>query len=458
MLAHWESIKERLETILEPGPFLIWIKPLEASVTDETLTILAPNGFVAKNVREKLKEEIFNAATQTLGKKMNVVVRVAEKKNLTKNKSLEQAVAGAEIVSPLLSPVPQSEPKEENKLSSGGLSRFRFKFEDFVVGPSNELAHAAARSLCGRTLPTDQLVLCSGPGLGKTHLAHSIGWDLHQRFKQKNFKIRYLTAEEFASRFILAIRTRDMENFREAFRQKVDILLLEDVHFLQGKLKVQDELLSTLKALRENNSNVVLTSSFLPKDLLEIDSQLVSRLSSGCLAPIASPDLQTRKNILKIKAAKHNTTLPDEVRDLIAECIKSDVRQLESCLQSLIIKASIADQTLNLDMAKEILEHYMTDLPNTKSFNGIVDFICSSFELTLEDLRSKSRRKDLVTARNVIFYLSRKYTELTLEDMGQRLGRKHSTVLKGITSIERQLSLQTPSGHQLQDLLKRGGY
>ncbi|HBR07174.1 MAG TPA: chromosomal replication initiator protein DnaA, partial [Desulfovibrio sp.] len=181
-------------------------------------------------------------------------------------------------------------------------TRWRFSFDDFVVGPSNELAWAASTSLCRDTLTSDHLFLSAGPGLGKTHLLQAIGQNLSSRSNRRAPAIACLTAEEFATRLVLAIKAREVGRFKAEFREAVDVLLLEDIHFFQGKEKMQDELLCTLKALQARGCKVVCTSSFLPRELDGLGSSLVSQFTAGYLAEIQKPDFETRRRIVERKA------------------------------------------------------------------------------------------------------------------------------------------------------------
>jgi chromosomal replication initiator protein len=354
-------------------------------------------------------------------------------------------------------PSGQSTPARNRAPAASGGQNWRFSFDDFVVGPSNALAHAASQSVCQQSLEADQLFLCSAPGLGKTHLLQAIGDHLARTANTSTVRLRYLTAEEFATRMVLALKQGDIGRFKSEFRENVDLLLMEDIHFLQGKEKIQDELLCTLKALQSRGAKVVFTSSFLPRELSGVDRQLASRVGSGFLANIENPDLETRIRIVEQKALRyHSVSIPEEVSSLMAERICSDVRQLESCLQNLVLKAKLLNQRITLDLAMQVLSNYEME-PNSPDMDQIVKAVCSTFRLNASDLKSKSRKQGIVMARNTAFFLARKYTDLSLKDIGERFNRRHSTVLKGITKVEREISMKTPHGRQLEramDLLE----
>ncbi|WP_235185419.1 DnaA ATPase domain-containing protein [Desulfonatronum thiodismutans] len=358
---------------------------------------------------------------------------------------------------PVSAPVPMVRMTGNSTEDGAGFDtgRWRFSFRDFVVGPSNELAFSAARSICRHQLVTDQFYLCSAPGLGKTHLLQAIGQELTANggTKQGRVRLAYLTAEDFACRMVMALKQREMESFKAGFRDGVDVLLLEDIHFLQGKEKTQEELLATVKSLRGAGKKVVFTSSFLPKELPKLDSLLASQFCDGFMAVIDKPDFETRMRILEAKARVFQVQIPHDVNELFANSIQSDIRLLENCLQNLVIKARLMNQRITHGLALEVLKNYAPHTPKP-DLEKIIAFICRSFNLSHGSLRTKSRKKENVLARNTIFYLARKHTDLSLKNIGEAFNRKHSTVIKGITQVEREMSRQSPVGRQMDRLVQ----
>lgn len=336
--------------------------------------------------------------------------------------------------------------------------QWRYSFDDFVVGPCNELAYAASRNVCSSTQLMDMLFLSSTPGLGKTHLLQAAGYGLSLAANRRDLRTEYLTAEEFCSQLFASIKNRATDSFKTRFRD-LDLLLLEDVHFLQGKEKMQDELLATLKSINEKGGRVVLSSSFGPNDLHDMDDQLISRFSSGLIAKIERPDHETRLRIIREKSRLHQVVLPDNVTELLASRIHNDVRQIEGCLQNLVLKAKVLNTQVTLGMALETLQNY-SSLEPSLNFEDIVMQICRGFNLTIDQLNSRSRKREYVVARNAAYYLARKHTDLSLQQIGERFNRKHSSVLKGITSLEQEISRESLMGRQLQrtiGLIERSG-
>ncbi len=449
MEATWGHIQDILRKTLNPGHFQVWVKPLEAEIKGRSLHLTAPNEFVAVWVRDKLLSTIGEAAAASLGYRPEVVVKVGQNGN--------GAASGKSRVAPLTASssrlVSETGHQFGLPLTVGEGNRpkrqWRFSFDDFVVGPCNELAYAAARGICRDTLASDRIFLSSSSGLGKTHLLQALGCTLSGMTNGRSVRVEYLTGEEFATRMVIALKSKSIEQFKARFRDNVDVLLLEDIHFFQGKEKLQGELMATLNALQEHGSKVIMTSSFLPRELKDVDSHLVSRFCSGFLAVIDRPDFEMRRRILHSKAKIFQAVLPDAVAEMMAERIKTDIRQLESCLQNLVLKAKLLNRKITMDLAYQVVGDCALEQPEM-NIERIVDFICQNFELSIRQLGSKSRRHQVVLARNTAFFLARKYTDMSLKDIGERFNRRHSTVIKGITNVERELRQETPLGRQLE--------
>lgn len=436
----WEKIQNNLQKSLKSGIFQVWIKPLQGQLQDGTLFLSAPNEFVASWIRDRLQDKIKEAAAQALGYQPELSIHGLQAKSsvpLLENSSQNRMQ------------LPVSCEQHFSKPRS-----WRFCFEDFVVGDCNQLAYAACTSLCQTEFPAGSLFLCSGPGLGKTHLLQAIGHQLCQSKRQDCINVSYLSSEQFASQMVQALKNKQIDQFKSMYREQVDLLLLEDIHFFQGKAKMQEELLSLIKSLEAKGNKVVFTSSFLPKELDKVDTQLSSYFSSGLLAPINKPDLDLRLRLIKKKSTHFQIDIPDDICHLVATGITSDIRQLESCIQNMALKARLLKQNISQRLAREVLQNYSQE-SHTPSVESIAEFVCRTFELPLQKLRSKSRKKQVVLARNTAFYLARKYTELSLKDIGEHFNRRHSTVLKGITNVEREISRDSTLGRQVTQIADR---
>ena len=332
---------------------------------------------------------------------------------------------------------------DEKSLPSG---RYEFTFENFIKGPSNQFAFAAAQAVAANPSGAYNPLFIYGPsGLGKTHIMQSVGRAVQEQGGQA--RLAYLSAEDLASRYVAALRSNDVESFRARLRD-LDVLLLEDVHFLQGKEKMQDMVLTVIKSLQDRGGRAIFTSSFSPRELEKLDSQLVSHFCSGIVSPLERPDTEMCRHILERKAKSFQVLLPDEVCDLLAGRLQGDVRQLESCLKSLVFKARMLNCGLNPELALEVLQQYAT-VDCGPDFASIVRLVCESYGLNERQLASRSHKQQYVLARNTIYYLARKHTDMSLKEIGERFNRRHSTVIKGITSLEREIANESRVGRQI---------
>jgi chromosomal replication initiator protein len=462
--AKWCAIREKLQKTLQSGTYKVWISPLRGEVAGSCLRLLAPTDFAADRVRERLAGDIERAAAEVLGTAPTLCIEAVPPAAAPPAAAPPETPRPATDTGPrplFSTPALPASPIAPEQLHlpyrlPARLREWRYDFGGFVVGPCNELAHAAARSLTrGNAVHT--LFLSSASGLGKTHLTQAVGQAVCNAGNRAAPRVEYLTAEDFSSGFVQALKARDIERFKARFRD-LDLLLLEDVEFLQRKEKMQDEVLSTIKTLQLQGSRIILTSSFAPRDLRDLDSQLVSRFCSGFLADIDKPDLATRRRILQEKAAAQEIPLPPAVLDLLAERVTSDVRQLESCLCNLVLKARLLDRPISADLARDVLARYADNDPLGGSRCGIETIttrVCAGFGLSAPQLLSRSRRQNYVVARNAVFFLARKHTDLSFQEIGDHFGRRHSTVIKGIAALEREIRRETSLGRQVAAVLAR---
>lgn len=428
--------------MLESGIFHVWVAPLEGTVSGRDVKIFAPNSFMAGWLKRQLLEDIRKAASLALdvqGQDICLHIEVGASR-----RPRCSAQSSAEIVGKVLEQTGRQGELPIKLAPFKPVCQWRYKFDDFVTGPTNSIAAAAAREMC----QNDQLkalYITSAPGLGKTHLAQAAGEAISSAGAP--IKVAYLTAEQFASRYVAALRAKNLEDFKQ-YLCGLDMLLLEDVHFLQKKSAMQELALSVIKNLESRGSRVIFTSSFTPRQLQDMDSQLVSHFCSGILANMERPNADMRQEILRRKAKSYQVALPEDVCAFLSERLSSDVRQLESCLKSMVFKARLLNSGLTLDLAMDTIGQYAA-ASGVMDVEGIIRLVCESFGLTKMELCSKSRRKEYVHGRNTVFYLARKHTDMSLEEIGCIFNRRHSTVMRGITQLERELAAESSIGRQI---------
>lgn len=457
----WIQIQSRLREILPEAEYSVWIATLKGEVEHKNeipcLTLYARNAHIAKYLRKY--GVLFQEATaKVLEMENSALVDVAYETLNTDTTSIKPF--SAEDVAKSISTAPSMLATGKNsqlllpiRYSYEQPIEFKHSFDDFVVGPCNKLAMAAAENIIQDNALSNMLFLSSCSGLGKTHLTQAVGMAMQEKAKNMPLNVAYVSADTFTSQFVQASLSKDFDRFRQRY-SLCDMLLLEDVHFFQGKDKTQEMLLSIIKAIHARGGKVVLTSSFAPKDIVGLDSYLASQFQSGFVASIEKPDMETRFNILVEKSKKLGLILPETVAELMAKRIDADVRMLESCLQNVVFRAKVLGTEITEDLVFDVIQQVSHTEPSF-DLPAIVDMVCKGFGVTRQQLESNSRCRNNVLARNLAFYLLRKHTDLTLEEIGQGFNRRHSTVIKGISSLEEEVSKESPVGRQLNDMIQK---
>lgn len=445
MNAKWAKIAEKLRSCLNSGNYRIWVAPLDAEINGDELNILVPNHFMAEWLRKRLLGQIRAAAALVLGHdEASISIKLTVKESDSEQTPVQH---GADILKGVMEEVRlKSQSRDRLPVTqnfAGTKAVWRYSFADFVTGPSNNLAFAAALDLCEKG-QVRTLFVNSGPGLGKTHLAQAAGQALSS---SAPLKVAYLTGEQFASRFVAAMREKQLEDFKQ-YLCGLDVLLLEDVHFLQRKKAMQEMALGIIKNLQAKGARVIFTSSFGPRQLQDMDNQLISLFCEGILANMDKPNEEMRREILRRKAKQYQVDLPDEICNVLSSRLSTDVRQLEACLKNMIFKAKLLNSGLTLDLALETASQYAS-AENILDINSIIRLVCESFGLTEIQLKSSSRRREYVQGRNTVFYLARKHTDMSLSEIGCIFNRRHSTVLRSITQVEQELAADSRQGRQL---------
>ncbi len=327
----------------------------------------------------------------------------------------------------------------------------RFTFDNFIIGKNNEFAAAVSQAVAQKPGTTyNPLFIYGGTGLGKTHLMQAIGHAVLEA--NPRAKVLYAPAERFMNEMIQAIRAGQTHEFRRKYRN-LDVLLLDDIHFLSGRESTQEEFFHTFNALHHASKQIVVTSDRAPKEIQHIESRIVSRFHSGIIADIQPPDFETRVAILKAKALRDGVSVPDDVVFAIAERIQTNVRELEGCLVRLSAMSRLIDQPMNIDLALEVLRVYSTASQPNIDVARIQEEVARRFGVPVESLRGKKRTSAIAFARQVAMYLTKRLCNHTLVEIGKRFGnRDHSTVIYGIEKIERQRQTDPELDRTLEEI------
>jgi len=334
-------------------------------------------------------------------------------------------------------------PRPPGRFLHGDSLNAKHTFPNFVVGPSNELAYAAACASAGEGGPRyNPLFLCGGTGLGKTHLMHAIAHRVLE--KKPDARVVYVSAERFTNEFIEALQHHKMDEFRARYRSSCDLLLLDDIQFLAGREQTQEEFFHTFNALRDADKPIIVSSDKYPQDLARMPERLISRFTSGLVADVHVPELETRVAIVRKKAHLEGIALGDDIAVLLAQRIKTNVRELEGTLIRLAAKASLTGRSIDYDFASSEISMISPTKAETTSVEDIQRAVCGHFRLSNSELLSKDRHKSVAFARHVAMYLCRQRLGCSFPELGRAFGnRDHTTVISAVRRVE-QLRQKDP--------------
>jgi chromosomal replication initiator protein len=312
----------------------------------------------------------------------------------------------------------------------------KYTFSNFVVGPSNQLAHAAAIAAAGGGGPRhNPLFLCGGTGLGKTHLVHAVAYRV--RSERPTARIVYISAERFVNEFVQALQDQKMNEFRARFRERCDLLLVDDIQFLANKTQTQEEFFHAFNTLHQADKQIIVTSDKYPQQLERMEERLISRFTWGLVADIQGPELETRVAILRKKAQLEQIELGDDVVVFLAQSVRSNVRELEGTLIRLAAKSSLLGRPIDMEFARQEIATASSARLNDASVDDIQRIVCHHFKLRTSDLLSKDRHKSVAFARHVAMYLCKQRLKCSFPELGRAFGnRDHTTVMSAVRKVE----------------------
>jgi len=447
---------------------------------EETALLAVPDEFTKDIIETRVRPQVITALSGQLGMEIRLAVTVDPSLRAENEAAIEAATDLASLTelesddsrdvdspfSTLLAPPkdsvsspnhsgrPRIADREANEVEATRLNP-KYTFDTFVIGASNRFAHAAAVAVAEAPAKAyNPLFVYGQSGLGKTHLLHAIGF--YARNLYPNVRVRYVNSEEFTNDFINSIRDDKSSAFQSRYRN-VDVLLIDDIQFLQGKVQTQEEFFHTFNALHNANKQVVITSDLPPKQLSGFEERMRSRFEWGLLTDVQPPDLETRIAILRKKAIQEKMTTPDEVLEFIASKISTNIRELEGALIRVTAFANLNRQPVDLNLAEIVLKDvFPYDLGSQITSATIMAQTAVYFGLTIEDLCGASRSRVLVTARQIAMYLCRELTELSLPKIGQQFGgRDHTTVMHADRKIRKLMSERRAIYNQVTELTNR---
>ena len=411
----WEKCRTKIRNEISEESYNTWFQPINFdSITETKLILIVPNTFY-KDCLEQNYLDIINSSLNSFTQ--SPIQTYFRLENNSSNHPKQET------------PKLKNE-KEEHSISFTACSTInpKYNFENFVVGSSNQFAHAAARSVADNPKVTyNPLFVYGGVGLGKTHLLHAMGNAIIKTNPQT--KVRYLSAESFTVDLIESLKQDDMRNFRSRYHP-LDVLFVDDIQFLAGKERTQEEFFYTFNALHQMHKQVILSSDSYPKDLSRVEERLRSRFEAGLVADIEPPDLETKIAIIYKKAEAHDKQIPANVATFIASNIKTNIRELEGLLLRVIAYASFTRRIIDLKLTKEVLAEFICDVNKNFNIATIMAAVAHHFEIKVSDIKSKKRTRNISVPRQIAMYLCRTKTKLSLPEIGRQFGGKdHTTVI-----------------------------
>jgi chromosomal replication initiator protein len=421
----WQHAQRVLREALGDGTYDAWIKPLRVtSIGEGRVCLDAPSKFLRDWVERRHLEALRAALRDDVDVAPEIVLQVATSTQ-------------GELFAPLEDAAPSPAPARESKPTiAARLAQLvpHYTFENFVVGPSNQLAHAAARAIANNPGAVYNPVFIYGTtGVGKTHLVNAIGHAVFAR--NPSAKVVYLSSEAFVNELISCLRHQRMEEFKKRFR-KVDVLIVDDVQFLAGRERTQEEFFHTFNTLHEARRQIVLTSDKFPKDIADLEERLRNRFEWGLTVDIQAPDTETRLAIIQQKAEAEGFSLTPDVAEYIANEVVSNVRELEGALTRLGAHASLGNRAISLDFAQDVLRPLFGQRVKEPTIEDVQRTVCEHYGLTINDLKSKRRTQNLVVPRQIAMFLTRKLVNASYPMIGEQFGgRDHSTVIHAQSAI-----------------------
>ena len=456
-----EPLLEELKKEIGASNFNIWFNPTDICLSDNTLIFSVPNKFFKDIINESYKEIILNIWRNLNNKEeLNFIYNINESSDNFGSKENNISVSAPDIKNNdsggyFLNKAADTEKISENKknLKKTYLNvNSKYTFENFVIGSGNQFANAASfavANLPGQTY--NPMFIYSDVGLGKTHLLNAIA---NKIIKEKKLTVYLVSSEKFTNEMITSIRDDKMVEFRNRYRN-VDVLLIDDIQFIAGKERTQEEFFYTFNALYENQKQIVVSSDKIPRDIVSLEERIRSRFEWGLIADIQPPDFETRVAILKKKALLNNINFPDDVLNLLANKISSNIRELEGAMIKISAYSSFTGKPITIDLAIEATSNLLKENEKVITAENIIKSVCNYFNIKIGDIKSNKKLKEFVEPRQIAMYLIRNYTELSFPEIGDKFGGKdHSSIIYAVNKVKKNLETNEKLEKILNNIIK----
>ncbi len=464
----WNNCLNFIKDNIQPQAYKTWFEPIVAvKLQDNALSIQVPSKFFYEWLEEHYVKILKVALTKELGETAKLVY-IIKMENTYGNKQPFTEKIPSSNRTPVKSqevdiPLNNKSPELKNPFVIPGIRNVKiesqlnpnYSFENFLEGDSNRLARSAGLAVAAKPGGTsfNPLLIFGGVGLGKTHLAHAIGVDIKDKYPEKT--VLYISAEKFTQQYIDSVKKNNRNDFIH-FYQIIDVLIIDDVQFLSGKSGTQDVFFHIFNHLHQNGKQVILTSDKAPVDMQDIEQRLLSRFKWGLSAELQHPDFETRVSILKNKLYRDGVEMPDDIVDYVAKNIKTNVRELEGAIISLIAQSSFNRKEITIDLAKQIVEKFVKNTKREVSIDYIQKVVSDYFQMDVDTLQSKTRKRHIVQARQLAMFFAKKMTKASLASIGSQIGKRdHATVLHACKTVDNLSSTDKQFRKYVEDISKK---
>ena len=464
----WKNCLSFIKDNIQPQAYKTWFEPISAiKLSDHSLSIQVPSKFFYEWLEEHYVKILKVALTKELGNEAKLVYIIKMENTYGNKQPFTEKIPSANrsaIKSQQADiPLKNKNPELKNPFVIPGIRNVKiesqlnpiYTFENFLEGDSNRLARNAGIAVANKPGGTsfNPLLIFGGVGLGKTHLAHAIGVDIKDKYPEKT--VLYISAEKFTQQYIESVKKNNRNDFIH-FYQIIDVLIIDDVQFLSGKSGTQDVFFHIFNHLHQNGKQVILTSDKAPVDMQDIEQRLLSRFKWGLSAELQKPDFETRVSIVKNKLYRDGVEMSEDVIEYVAKNIKTNVRELEGAIISLIAQSSFNKKEINLGLAKEIVEKFVKNTKREVSIDYIQKVVSDYFQMDVETLQSKTRKRHIVQARQLAMFFAKKFTKASLASIGSQIGKRdHATVLHACKTVDNLSSTDKQFRKYVEDLTKK---
>ncbi len=464
----WNNCLKFIKDNIQPQAYKTWFEPIIAvKLADNALSIQVPSKFFYEWLEEHYVKILKVSLTKELGESAKLVYIIKMENTYGNKQPFTERIPSsnrANLKSQDVDvPLNNKSPELRNPFVIPGIRNVKiesqlnpnYSFENFLEGDSNRLARSAGLAVAAKPGGTsfNPLLIFGGVGLGKTHLAHAIGVDIKDKYPEKT--VLYISAEKFTQQYIDSVKKNNRNDFIH-FYQIIDVLIIDDVQFLSGKTGTQDVFFHIFNHLHQNGKQVILTSDKAPVDMQDIEQRLLSRFKWGLSAELQHPDFETRVSILKNKLYRDGVDMPDDIIEYVAKNIKTNVRELEGAIISLIAQSSFNKKEITIDLARTIVEKFVKNTKREVSIDYIQKVVSDYFQMDVDTLQSKTRKRHIVQARQLAMFFAKKFTKASLASIGSQIGKRdHATVLHACKTVDNLSSTDKQFRKYVEDITKK---